>query len=87
MKWSRERAGSQPSTTALAREDARVEAILQTEVVLHADAPRERDELGAAREEYMLAVIDFDAVDFERGGAAAEQTAPLEKLDAQRPHL
>ena len=44
---------------------------------------REIDKLRAARQEDVLAVVDFHAVDLERGGPAAQDTAALEKLDVR----
>ncbi len=49
-----------------------------------AGAVDEIDELGAARQKHVLTVVDFDAVDFERGRAAAEQAAAFEELDVRR---
>ena len=75
-------ARSRPDS-AVARENARVEAILQVQLVLHSDALREADELRAAGKKDVLAVVDFDAVDLERRRAAAEQAAALEELDVR----
>ncbi len=63
---------------AVARKDRCVEALLQMQPVAHADALREGDELGAARQEHVLSVVDLFALDLERGGAAAEDPAALE---------
>jgi hypothetical protein len=58
-------AGAKTAAAAVARENTGTEAILQPQLILHADALRKRDELRAAGEEYVLAIIDFDAVDLE----------------------
>ena len=65
----------------VAREHERLETRLQLEFVGETGAPGEFNEGGAAREEHVLAVVDFDAVDFERCRAAAEQAAAFEELD------
>ena len=65
------------------RENARVEAILQTQLVSHTDALREPNELGATGKEDVLPVIDFDAIDLERRSAAAQKAAALKNLDVR----
>jgi hypothetical protein len=82
MKRRRESAGAKPSAAAVTRKDARVEAILQTQLVLHPDAPSEADELLATGKENVLSVVDFNTVDLERRRATAKQAASLEELDA-----
>ena len=47
----------------------------------HADSGDEVDEFRAARQEHVLPVIHFMAVDFERRRAAAEKPAALEDVD------
>jgi hypothetical protein len=74
-------AGPEPAACTVARENARVEAILQAQLVLHANASGKADELIAAGQKDVLTVIDLNAVDLERGRAAAEQTASFEELD------
>jgi len=81
MERGRQTSGAQAARRAVARQDERVEAILQVQVLVHPDAPCERNELGAAREEDVLPVVDFVPVDFERGRAAAEEAAALEEFD------
>jgi len=49
----------------------------------HADTVDEAQELGAAAEEDVLAVIDLDTVDDKRRRASPEQPAPLEDLDVE----
>jgi hypothetical protein len=44
---------------------------------------REVNELRAAGEEDVLTVINFNSVELEGRGAAAEQPASLEKLDVR----
>lgn len=53
----------------------------------HPDGLREIDKLRAARQEDVLAVVDFHAVDFEGGGPPAEDAASLEKLDVRSGRL
>jgi hypothetical protein len=77
-----EQAGAQATAAAVARENPRVEAILQAKLVRHADALRECNELAAAGEKDVLSVIDLDAVDFKRRCAPSKQTPALEELDA-----
>jgi hypothetical protein len=83
MKRCREGPRTKPSGAAATREDSRVEAILKAQLVLHSDAPSEADELLATGKEYVLPVVDFNAVNLERGGAAAEQAASLKEFDAR----
>jgi hypothetical protein len=82
MKRRSQRTGSEPSASAVARENARIKAILQAQLALHPDASSEADELLAASEKDVLAVVYLNAADLERGGAAAEQTASFEELDS-----
>ena len=82
MKRCSKGAGAKSSGAAVTRENARVETILQAQLVLHSDAPGEADELLAAGKKDVLAVVDFGATDLERRRAAAEQAASLEELDA-----
>ena len=82
MKRCAQGAGSESPASAVARKNVRVEAILQAQLVLHPDAACEADELLAASEKDVLAVVYLNAVNLERGGAAAEQTASFEELDA-----
>ena len=81
MKRRRQRAGAESSLAAVASEYSRIEAFLQAQLVLHADALREAHELGAAGQEHVLSVINLDAVYLERSSAAAQETAALEELD------
>ena len=53
------------------------------ELLGHSDGPREIDKLGAARQENVLAVVDFHAIDLEGGGPPAEDAASLEELDVR----
>lgn len=82
MKRCAQGAGSESPASAVARKNVRVEAILQAQLVLHPDAACEADELLAASEKDVLAVVYLNAVNLERGGAPAEQTASFEELDA-----
>ena len=72
---------AEATALAVAIENERVEARLQVKFPLEAGAAGERQELGATREEDVLAVVNFDAVNFERRRAAAEQPATFEELD------
>jgi len=81
MQRRRQRAGAESSLAAVAREYSRVEALLKAKFVLHADAPREAQELGAASQEDVLTVVHLDTVYLKRSSAAAEQAAALEELD------
>jgi len=81
MQRRRQRAGAESSLAAVASEYSRIEAFLQAQLVLHADALREAHELGATGQENVLSVINLDAVDLKRSGAASQEAAALEELD------
>jgi hypothetical protein len=49
--------------------------------VLHSDVPSKADELLATGKEDVLPIVDLNAVNLERGRAAAEQAASLEEFD------
>lgn len=80
MKWCGQYAGVQPPRAAVTRENSSIETFLQVHLAVHADPLRETNELGAAREENMLPVIDFHSVDLKRRSAAADKAAALEEL-------
>ena len=82
MKRRAQGAGSEPPASTVARENARIKAVLQAQLALHSDAACEADELLAASEKDVLAVVYLNAVNLERSGAAAEQTATFEELYA-----
>jgi hypothetical protein len=56
-------------------------------LIAHSDGLREIDKLRAARQEDVLPIVDFHAVDFEGGGPPAQDAAPLEKLDVRSGRL
>jgi len=72
-----------PKLAALAvlRINDHVEAFLRTQRAAHPDALDESNEFRAAREIYMLSVVDDVAVQFKRRGSAAQQTAALEEFN------
>ena len=83
MQGRREGGGTKPPRFAAAREDRCVETRLQVKLVPHSDCLREIDKLRAARQEDVLAVVDFHAVDLEGGGPTAQDAASLEKFDVR----
>ena len=87
MQGRREGRGTKPSRVAASREDRCVETCLQVKLVAHSDGLREVDKLRAARQKDVLAVVDFNAVDLEGRGPAAEDAASLEKLDVRSGRL
>lgn len=87
MQRRREVRGTKPSRFAASREDRRVETCLQVNLVAHSHGLREIDELRAACQKDVLAVVDFDAVDLEGGGPPTQDAASFEKLDVRSGRL
>jgi len=87
MQRRRQGRGSESSRFSASREDRRVETCLQVKLVAHSDGLREIDKLRAARQEDVLAVVNFHAVDLEGGGPPTQDTASLEKLDVRSGRL
>src|SRR5262249_41025261 len=79
----REPGRPQAAWRAASGEHPDVEAVLQVHTAGQAHPPSKADELRAAAEEDVLAVVDLHAAQRERGGAAAEQATSLEQLDRQ----
>lgn len=80
MKRSRKRGRAQAATNALS-DDENFKAFLQMQTIRHTETLDEANELRAARQEYVLSIIDFVTVDGKRGGASAKQPRALEELD------
>src|ERR1700722_801884 len=83
MQRRGQRAAYEVPDSPVAREDRCLEALLQMQLLFHADARGELDELVAAGQEDVLAVIDLDAVDLKRRCPAAKKPAAFEELDAK----
>ena len=72
MQRCRKRCRPQPAFHTVFRERNDIETILYMEIVRHPDMCYEIDELVAARQKHVLAVIDFAPVDFKRRRAPTE---------------
>lgn len=82
MKRRRNACGrAQAARRSVSRQHQRVEALLHVQVTLHPNASCERDELGTARKEDVLTVVDFVPVDFKGSRASTEEPAAFKEFD------
>jgi hypothetical protein len=81
VKRGGQRRGTQPAGRSIARKHERIEARLFAQCMAHANPLDEADEVVAAVQEDVLAIVDLAIADFKRRRTAAQQPRALVDFD------